>query len=297
MKAPLSSLIALCLISCSAWAQTPSAAPPSTTNAYFASYGMIAVDSEETAAALQEMVGDRAKLTYYKPNNKLLVYGPPEAHQLLREALRELNVPPRNVRIEVDFDEQRSTSATEVSVGASGGVVVTRAGVGGTVRITPRAASHTTEGTSQTRQQLLVRSGSEASLRVGEEVPFVNELIVWGRRYGYIAQEVTLRNVGASLVARAQIIGKGPLVQITLTPELSGVTTGRSRRIRFTHVATSLTVRDGEPIMIASFDEHADFYRLFLAGIGRTHDATSKQITLRVTIEAPANAAAPAPAK
>jgi type II secretory pathway component GspD/PulD (secretin) len=293
-------MVILGLLAGAARAQTPPAAasPASAaTNAYFASYGMITVDSEETAAALQEMVGDRAKLIYYKPNNKLLVYGSPEAHQLLRDALRDLNAPRRNLRIEVSFDEARNTSETEASISGSGAVVVTRTGVGGAVQLTPRAESRTTAATAQTRQRLLVQSGAAASLRVGETVPFVDELIVLGRRYGVISREVTLRNVGASLDVRARIIGDGPAVQLTLTPELSGVSSGRSQRIRYTQLATTLTAHDGETVTIGSFGEHADFYRLFLAGLARTRDVSSMQITLRVTIESPAGAPAPAGAR
>ena len=107
MNTPAILIIAIGLIAGVARTQTqPTAASPASsgTNAYFASYGMITVDSDETAATLQEMVGDRAKLIYYKPNNKLLVYGPPAAHQLLRDALRDLNVPRRNVLIDVSFE-------------------------------------------------------------------------------------------------------------------------------------------------------------------------------------------------
>jgi type II secretory pathway component GspD/PulD (secretin) len=300
MNAPSFLIVVLALLAGAARAQTPPTAvrPASaSTNAYFASYGMITVDSEETAAALQEMVGDRAKLIYYKPNNKLLVYGSPEAHQLLRDALRDLNAPRSNVRIEVAFDERRNTSETEASISGSGAVVVTRSGVGGTAHLTPRAESLTTSTTAQTRQRLLVQSGSEASLRVGETVPFVDELIVLGRRYGTLSREVTLRNVGASLDVRARVIGDGPAVQLTLTPELSGVSSGRSQRIRYTQLAITLTAYDGETVTLGSFGEHADFYRLFLAGVGRTRDAASMQITLRVTIEAPSGAPAPASAR
>ncbi|MBM4164719.1 MAG: type II and III secretion system protein [Lentisphaerae bacterium] len=300
MNVPSILIVSIGLISGAARAQIQTAASSSAssaTNDYFASYGMISVDSDETAEALQELVGSRVKLIYYKPTNKLLVYGPSDAHRLLREALRGLNAPRRNVRIDVSFDEQRDTSETEASLRGSGRVGVTRAGVDGTVHITPRVESRTTATTAQTRQQLLVQSGSEASLRVGETVPFVDELIVLGRRYGYISHEVTLRNAGASLDVRARVIGDGPEVQLTLTPELSGVSSGRSQRIRYTQLATTLTVSDGETTALASFGENTDFYRLFLAGIGRTRDASSMQITLRVTIESPTGSPAPAGAR
>ncbi len=282
-------VLALCALSGTGYAEEPPRAP----EPFYASYGMVTVNSEETVTALQELVGEKVRLVYYRPNNQLLVYGPPEAHQFVREALRDVGTDPRNVRVDVSFDEQSHARATTVSVSGAGGVVIAPEGVDGKVRITPRAESHATDSARLTSQQLLLSNGAEAALRVGETVPFVNELIAWGRHDGTIAHEVTLRHVGASLHVRARIIGDGPLVQVTLTPELSGVSTRQSHRVRFTQVATTLTVRADEPVTLASFGEHADFYRLFLAGVSRAHQATDKRITLRVTLEAPTSAPEP----
>ena len=241
--------------------QSAAAAPePAATNAVFAACGMLTVDSAETAAALQRLVGPETRLVYDKGSGSLLVFGPPAAHALLRDALRGANRPPLNVRLDVAIGEARRATAAGVREAAA----------------------------AQTRQQLVVRSGGEAALQIGETVPFANDLIAWGHRRGLIAREVTLRRVGASLAVRALVIGDGPLVQVTLTPELSGVYTRQGDRIRFTEAATALTVRYGEEVTLASFAEHADFYRLFLAGAAPAGEQTRQQITLRVTLDAPA---------
>lgn len=248
---------ALLALSRAALAETP----PAATNAVFASYGMITVDSAETVAALQRLIGEDTRLVYDKGSGRLLVFGPPAAHLLIRDALRTANLPPRNIRIDVTFAENR----TATTLGGSEQTV------------------------AHTQQQLLVASGSEAALHIGETVPFINELITWGYNHGMIiAREVTLRRVGASLVVRAHVIGEGPLVQLTLTPELSGVYTQQGDRMRFSEVATTLTVRSGEAVTLAAFEEHTEFYQLFLAGLAHGRMRAEQQIILRVTLDAPA---------
>ena len=60
--------------------QSAAAAPePAATNAVFAACGMLTVDSAETAAALQRLVGPETRLVYDKGSGSLLVFGPPAA--------------------------------------------------------------------------------------------------------------------------------------------------------------------------------------------------------------------------
>lgn len=248
-------LLALLALSCGAVPETH----PSATNApSYASYGMMAVDSAVTVAALQERVGDEARLVYDTSSGQLLIFGPPAAHQWVRTTLRHTNALPRTVRVTVTFHEKRDTA-------------------------TDAAQTH---AEIRTQQHVLVQSGHEGSVQVGDAVPFLAELISWGHRYGYLSSEVRLRHVGASLAVGARIIGDGPRVQLTLTPELSGVYSHKTDGVRFSKTATTLTVRAGETATLDSFEEHAEFYRLFLAGaLGHTRMNSDQQITLTATLE------------
>ena len=272
-------LLALVALVPLAGAQTN--APSTGTNAFYAGYTLAQPDASEAVAALREMVGDRGRLVYYEPTGRLLVNGSPDVHQAVQTVLRELSAPRSNVRIEVSFNEQSRDSRTGASV--SGG-----AGPSGAWHVRPRVESRTTTGSDQKRQILLVRSGGEASLAVGQEVPFVTELVRWGRDWGYLDQAVEMRNVGASLWVKARVIGEGPLVEVTLTPEISGLLGGRLQRVRYKRVATSVTVADGASTTLAGYGENAEFYRRFLAGLSQSHHTSDTQITLHVAIEPPA---------
>lgn len=264
---------------------------PARTNAFYASYELVSADAEEAVAALQQMVGAAGRLVFYRPNSRLLVYGSPDAHQMVRDSLQQLAAPRENVRIEVAFNEQGSGSSAGIGVTGQGQVTIGSGGTHGTWTLTPRLEASSGTSDSLTRQHILMQSGNEASIAVGQEVPFVQELVQWGRQWGYITREIEMRHVGAVLKVRARVIGDGPLVQVTLTPELSALVDNRAERIRYTRVATSVTVQDGATITLGSFGEHTDFYRQFLAGLNRTKQATDTQITLRVAIESPTGGA------
>jgi hypothetical protein len=272
-------------------------APPAGTNAYFAAYTLMQTDAEEAVAALRDLVGDRGRIVYYPPNSRLLVNGLPEAHRIVQQFLREFSGPRPNVRIEVSFNDQGRETGAGVSVSGGGTipvgdgrVVVGDGGRNGAWTVRPRVEARSAQTTGLTRQTILTQSGGEASINVGQEVPFVQNLVRWGRDWGYIDQTVEMRNVGASLKVKARVIGEGPLVDVTLTPELSGLVDGHPQRIRFKRVATSVTVADGATMTIGGFGENADFYRQFLAGLGQTRSVSDTQITLRVRIEPAATA-------
>ncbi len=261
------------------------------TNAFYASYELVSADADEAVDSLRQIVGDTARLVFYRPNSRLLVYGSPEAHQMVRDTIRELAAPRQNVRIEVAFNEQGTASSAGASVTGSGQVIIGSGKPRATWTLTPQIEASSGTSDSLTRQHILMQSGNEASIAVGQEVPFVQELVSMGYHWGYLTRVVEMRNVGATLKVRARVIGDGPLVQVTLTPELSGLVDNRAERIRYTRVATSVTVQDGATITLGSFGEHSDFYRQFLAGLNRSKQATDTQITLRVAIESPTGGA------
>ena len=286
VKVPKTFLMALLAVSC-ATAQTSPSPAPSAGEPFFQAYDATLSDPESMLPMVRELAGPAARVVYVRETGRLLVYGDAAAHQVVAAAAREMSAPVSNVRIEVFFDGRERDQ--EFEVGVPGGVQGT-VGPGGSswaVRMDPRLSAGETRATSSTRQQLLIRGGGEASLAIGEEVPFLRELIQYGHRWGYIEQVYEMRHVGAFLWVRPTVLGDGSTVRVTLTPEVSGLVEGRPQRIRYTRVSTTVTVRDGESLTLGEQGEHADFYALFLAGIRRSRRDATTRITLTVHVEPP----------
>lgn len=282
----LAGLLLSCSMAIAQGAPTPPSAAGVSTSLIFKAYDVVFAEPDNMLPLVRELAGPNARVVYMSGTGRLLVYGDMAAHAAVTGALKEINVPARNVRVEVVFDSRERNSG--VGAGVDGGARVT-AGNGGTTweaHARPRLSAGQSQTTSSTRQQLLTRSGGEASLAIGQEVPFLSELVQYGRRWGYIEEIYEMRQVGAFLWVQPTVLGDGTAVQVTLTPELSGlVKGGRRQRIRYKRVATTVTIRDGESLSLGEYGENSEFYDLFLAGMNQSARSSSTRITLTVHIE------------
>jgi len=242
-------------------------------------YPLATPDAGPIIEVLEMVVGDDGKIVHDKATGRLIVLAPPSAHEKIKPILEELNVPPKNVRLDIVITDSGKARDSGAGIGGSGEVVVTPRGTSTRARIRPYARHRTSTSSSDTTQTLVVRSGGEGRLRVGEEVPFVDTLIDYGRRWGYIAQSVTMRQVGASLTMQPTVIGDGPMIRIRVTPELSGLTEEGARRISYARAATEVTVRDGQPFTLGGFDQQNEVFSKFLIGLDKQGNQRQMQIT------------------
>jgi len=237
--------------------------------------------------AVRTMIGEDAKIVHDKNTNRLLVLATSNQQSQVSAILEKLDAPSRNIRIDVAIAESRTGGGSQFGVGGSGEIVVTPGGTAHRGRLVPYLDHRSSVRDSSTRQTLYVQNGGKASLRVGQEVPFLEWLVESGRHWGYIRQNVTMKQVGASLVVEPQIVGNGPMISVALVPELSGFVDGQRQSIRYTRAATSVTVKDGQPFSISGFGENSEFYSRFLAGVGRERHQKNMSMTLTARIVNP----------
>lgn len=249
----------------------------------FKTYSIGFADGDSAVEMVQAVVGDQGKVILDRAGGRLLVLAPAVKHAEVQRVVDALNVPPKNIRIEVEFRDAASHAGLEAGV-QGGGLVVT--GPGGTRTMGAagvRVEQWSDRTTSNTRQQLLVMSGGQASIFVGKAVPYVDWLVDYGYRCGYVQQQqVRWERVGAALVVQPVVLGDGPTIRVRLTPELSGPADGRTQRIRYANVATEVTVTDGVPFSLGGLTEHRDFYSRFLIGT----DQSGRQRALDIVLTA-----------
>jgi len=250
-------------------------------------YPLATTDVAPIIEVLDALLGDKGKAVHDRQTGRLIVAAPEGMHQQVEEVLKELNAPPRNVRLEVVITDVEEGGSTALGVGGSGKVNVSGKRVRGRARLSPFAKRRTTKRRSSTRETLLVRSGGEGTITVGREVPYRETIIEQGRRWGYIRESTVIKRVGTSLRVRPKVIGKGPMISIRIIPELSVLTDEGARAIRYTRAATELTARDGQAFTLGEFGEHTEFYRSFLVGVDSGGRERALRITAMPTIEIP----------
>ena len=237
-------------------------------------------DAPSTLDLMQKVVGPTGTVSLDEVNHRLVVMASDETHAQLAALLGKLNVAPKNVRIEVRFNDESTRRSSGAGVSAVGGIVLGSGGTRTTLAVLPRLENTTTVISSDVTQTLLVMSGREAVLRVGESVPYAEWLVNYGFQWGYLQERIAWRDVGASLVVEPTVIGNGPMIQVRLTPELSGLVDGNPYHVRISRVATEVTVQDGQTFQIGGLNKDEDFYSHFLVGFDRGGNQQTLNISL-----------------
>jgi type II secretory pathway component GspD/PulD (secretin) len=266
-----------------AWAIGAAAAEPTS----FETYSVVFADVRAAEEAARAIVGDEGSVTVDEPNHRLLVVTTSERHAQLAGMMQKLNVPPRNVRIEVRFKGASLEEDSGAGLNVEGGIARDPGLSHTTLRIKPRVVNETTRTSTDVTQTLLVASGREGMLHVGEEVPYLEWLMGCAFQWGYVRSQIAWQQVGSYLVVQPTVVGDGPLVRIRLTPELSGRVDGSPFRTRFARVATEVVVQDGQAFQIGGLDQDREFYSRFLVGSERGGTQGALEITLTPRILGP----------
>jgi hypothetical protein len=246
----------------------------------FEPYSVAFTDPDAAAQMVRSIVGDEGTVAVDLQGQQLLVMTTDARHQQIAAMMEKLNVPPKNVRIEVRFVGSGESSESEASV-TGGGVVTLEDGVThGAVKIRPRLINETTTTSGSTLQTLLVASGREGALRVGEEVPHLEWFMDYGLHCGIFVQRLSWQQVGSSLIVEPTVVGGGPMIRVRITPQLSGLVDGKPLQTRFAQVATEVYVQDGETFDIGGLNQHQAFYSRFLVGRSRSGQSETLRISL-----------------
>jgi len=236
-------------------------------------------DVTEVASVIPMMMPSTNGLVLETVDKQLIVRGTAEHHEIVRQMLRELDAPPKNIQVNVKFTTSGGGHNREIGVRPDGPIVIRNGKVHGSFESSFVSQSTTTR--EKTTQMLVAADGRSATIRVGERVPYVTWLTEYGYRHGYVREiEIEWRDVGSFLRMEPTIVAPG-LIRIRLTPELSGrLENGDRQAIQFTHLATEVTVADGQTISIGGFSKDEDFSSKFLIGRGSRGESSVTDITL-----------------
>jgi len=239
---------------------------------------------EAAIETVRTIVGDQGKVIYNKANHQILVFASESDHKRIEEAINTVNRPPKMIRIEVQNSQLQSGRQMDAGLNASGVIVRHSDGTSGRIKIRPHLSDRSYGSQENAKQILVVSSGRHAYIDVGEEVPYREWFIRYGREYGYLEEGIVYRFVGARLAVQPTVVGNGPLIVLKLIPELSALTGDAEKSIRFIRAATELTVQNGMPLTLGGFSENKDFYDRFLTSLDRGGNNRQVNITVTATI-------------
>lgn len=243
-------------------------------------------EAESVLNSLKEFYAGDADIRMTAAAGKLFIKATDKQHKEIAALIKELDVKRKNVRIDVRFVGAGQKSDGGASLNPRGGMVFdSKTGFNGRIAVKPSVYSTSTTTSSSTTQILMAMSGTSATLRIGERVPYLTWIMNYGYRYGVIASNVEWQDVGSFLSVEPTIIGDGPMIRVKLVPELSGFVDGKRRRIKFVQAATEVTVRDGQSVQIGGANKNSEFLSRFLIGFDKHGSSSKLDIVLTPRIE------------
>lgn len=243
-------------------------------------YALGLTDPAAAADVVRGMLSPQGRVVEDAPNHRLIVFDRPEVQARIAEALKTIQVSPRNVRITVLHSSERAERESEAGVSVRGQAHPPRP------RADVRLGGSSSRSTSETRQDIVVLSGGKASIEVAEQVPYADWFWTWGQGQGlWPAQSVQWRDVGASLVVEPFVLDDHT-VRLRVTPQFSYFL-GRDRLVtRIQQLSTEVVVREGEEVDLGGLPmSHHEFKERFLLGVGRSGQTERVQIRLRARIQ------------
>ena len=252
-------------------------------------------------AAAHELVlgllspGGRAVLD--EGHNTIIVLDLPETQARVRRLLRSLQKPLSNIRVESRIADRESGRTAEL--GASGQLIasVPPGAASGSVHFNVRNESSTNSRSAE--QFVVVSSGSEATIAIGKQIPYLGWLAAFGEKGGLIAGDIAWKEVGSRLAVRATAIDGGRKVRLYVVPELeyfvggSRRTKGKRKEVAFAGAATEMVVESGREVRIGGGEEREELFSRFLVGYDRQRRVRRVDIFIRPIVLPDEGLAAP----
>ncbi len=220
----------------------------------------------------------QARVTADENNNAVIVFGTPREFAIVEDALRKLDLPPKQILIEAAITEVTLTNATDFGVqwnyasgntsvgysnGAKSGPTQAFPGFsyfysGNSIAATLNALQQHTQIKVVSAPKLLVLNNQTAALQVGDEVP-----ISTGTATGLqsstsaIVSTIEYKDTGVILKITPRVNASG-MVQLDVSQEVSQVSKpatssaaqSQSPTISTRRIATTVAVRDGQVIAL-----------------------------------------------
>ncbi|HMO51789.1 MAG TPA: hypothetical protein PKE26_10225 [Kiritimatiellia bacterium] len=233
-------------------------------------YPIVFGDPSALETISRSMVDGQGHVVLDAKGNRLIIVTTESRHRQLNEVLGQADAQTGNVQIQVRFRDVSSERDRGFSVQGRGGVVVHDGETRGVISIQPEVRDALTESSGDTRQTLLVASGREGRIRVGEQVPYIDWISDYGWRGGYSQTSLQWQEVGSFLTVIPTIMGDGKTIHIRLIPELRGLVDGNPFRVQFAGLATEVMVQDGVTMTVGGAAKDEAFYSRFLVGMNRS---------------------------
>lgn len=253
---------------------------PMTTVVYPITFGEL----DAVEAIGRSIVENEGHVVMDRSRERLIVATTTSRHARLKEVLGQAVPDNRNVRIDVHFVRLSHEENRSFAVHGEGTVVVDDNGSESVIHVQPRVQNTLSKGRSADHQMLVVANGREVSLRVGEQIPYLEWISEYTWSHGFTQTRLAWQEAGSFLLVSPTILPDGKTIRVRLIPEIRGELDGKPCHMSFAALATEVIVASGASLSIAANTRNTEFYSRFLVGFSRQGGRESVDISLTPSI-------------
>lgn len=238
--------------------------------------------AEELVPLVQGILAGHGSAVADPHSGRIVLSGEPEAIAQALAALRSLDAPVRQYRVESEASTRAALEGAGASVGGwieAGDVRIGR--VSGPEGIDVRASAGGAASHERLGAMVTVMEGRTAEIWTGADVPVASRTVERAGPYARVRETTELVPVRSGFRVRPR--GAGPdAIEVEITPIVEELARGGS--IRSTGVATQIRVNPGEAVAIGGVSRGASGSGVdAFSGAGRGSAASDSVFLIRVT--------------
>ncbi|MBN2123162.1 MAG: hypothetical protein JW821_02615 [Deltaproteobacteria bacterium] len=240
--------------------------------------------AEEAVPLVKTLLSREGRAAADPRTNSLVVVDTPESIRNVHSFLRSFDVPVKQVRVRVRFDEASSSHRQGVSGSGRASGRDWEVGVGKKRRSGDGVEIEVEEG-ARTRERkseyfISVMSGSWAYILVGKEIPYTQRWVDLCRRYARVFEGTVIQRIETGMEVRPTLMGSHADVEIL--PRIARLATGRKDVVRFSSASTRLSAPLNRWVSVGGADRSSNEVIRAILEAGRRQGASSLSISLMV---------------
>ncbi len=238
--------------------------------------------AEELAPLVQSLLAGQGQAVADPHSGKLILSGDPEAIAQALAALRELDQPVRQYRVDSETSTRKELEGESARVDGwidAGGVRIGR--VVGPEGVRVRANAGSGGSSERLAASVVVMEGRSAEIWTGSDVPVTTRTIERAGTYSRVTESTELVRVRSGFRVRPRSVGSDE-IEVEITPIVEEL--GRGGSIAETGASTQIRVNPGESVAIGGITREetsagADAFQ----GAGRAAGSSESLLVVRVT--------------
>ncbi|MFC1866706.1 secretin N-terminal domain-containing protein [Thermodesulfobacteriota bacterium] len=240
-------------------------------------------NASEVLPIIKDMLSENGKASIDIRTNSVVITDNDESIRKIRTFLERFDTPPRQVRVRVNFQEERSSKDNSLSAegtvsGEKWKITTSRKKQDG---IDVRLHDRNRKRSRSSEYFVNVLSGSPAHIIAGKDIIYRER---WGyllKRYAGYTDTIYIERIESGMDVRPVIVGDHANIEII--PRISyEVSRGRRETIQFTEAATTLSVPLGQWVTISGTDENSNEVIREILKTGSSKKNSSLAISLMV---------------